>query len=138
MPDPRPKAETDLSAGPKQVSGEMAEAEVDDEQLRKSNEPAFTDAADAKKQAGSLMQLLSLMLQVERLAEIYEGVRFYVDVNPGSVEKPEQAARLHELGCNEAQGYWFSPAVPVDEVVAVIERLGLASERRLRIVRDLA
>jgi len=54
------------------------------------------------------------------------------------VEKPEQAARLHELGCNEAQGYWFSPAVPVGEVVAVIERLGLASERRLRIVRDLA
>ena len=28
------------------------------------------------------------------------------------VEKPEQAARLHELGCNEAQGYWFSQAGP--------------------------
>ena len=52
-------------------------------------------------------------------------------------EKPEQAARL-QLGCNEAQGYWFSLAVPVGEAVTVIERLGLASERRLRIVRDLA
>jgi len=54
------------------------------------------------------------------------------------VEKPEQAARLHDLGCNEAQGFWFSEAVPAGEIVAVMERLGLASERRLRIVRDLA
>ena len=54
--------------------------------------------ANAKKQAGPLLQLLSLMMQVERLAEIYEGVRFYVDVNPGSVEKPEQAQNQTALG----------------------------------------
>ena len=54
------------------------------------------------------------------------------------VEKPEQAARLQELGCNEAQGYWFSRPMVPSEIVAVMEGLGLASERRLRIVRDLA
>jgi len=54
------------------------------------------------------------------------------------VEKPEQAARLQELGCNEAQGYWFSRPMAPSEIVAVMEGLGLASERRLRIVRDLA
>jgi diguanylate cyclase (GGDEF)-like protein len=54
------------------------------------------------------------------------------------VEKSEQAARLHELGCTEAQGYWFSRPVAAGDIVAVMEGLGLASERRLRIVRDLA
>ena len=54
------------------------------------------------------------------------------------VELPEQAARLHDLGCNEAQGYWFSRPVAAADIVGVIEGLGLASERRLRIVRDLA
>jgi diguanylate cyclase (GGDEF)-like protein len=54
------------------------------------------------------------------------------------VEEPEQAERLLALGCTEAQGFWYSPGVPAGEIVQVIERLGLASERRLKIVRDLA
>ncbi len=31
------------------------------------------------------------------------------------VERPEQARRLFALGCDQAQGFWYGPAVPVDE-----------------------
>jgi EAL domain-containing protein (putative c-di-GMP-specific phosphodiesterase class I) len=37
------------------------------------------------------------------------------------VETPEQLARLREEGCNEAQGYLFSPPVPASEVPALLE-----------------
>lgn len=51
MPTPRPAEETDLSAGPKAVDSEMAEAGVTDEQLQKSNEPDFTGALKARDDA---------------------------------------------------------------------------------------
>ncbi len=56
------------------------------------------------------------------------------------VESAEQAARLHELGCDEAQGYFFARPMPVDQVGAVIARLGCASGPHLRVVdhADLA
>jgi EAL domain-containing protein (putative c-di-GMP-specific phosphodiesterase class I) len=54
------------------------------------------------------------------------------------VEGPAQARRLRDLGCTEAQGFWYSPAVSAAEIIEVIERLGLAADRRLRIVRDFA
>ncbi|MFL6117411.1 MAG: hypothetical protein ACJ786_39575 [Catenulispora sp.] len=50
VPDPAPSQATDLSAGPKQVDAQMAEAQVTDQQLAVSNEPAFGDALTAKKQ----------------------------------------------------------------------------------------
>ena len=40
------------------------------------------------------------------------------------VETHEQAARLVDLGCYEAQGYYFSRPVPADEVPDVLRRLG--------------
>jgi hypothetical protein len=51
MPKPRPAQQTDLSAGPAEVDAKMADAEVTDEQLKKSNEPEFTGALDARDAA---------------------------------------------------------------------------------------
>jgi hypothetical protein len=51
MPKPRPAQQTDLSAGPAEVDAKMAEAEVTDEQLQKSNEPEFTGALEAREAA---------------------------------------------------------------------------------------
>jgi hypothetical protein len=45
--------------------------------------------ANAKNGAGGLMSALTLLFQLERLANIYGGIRFYVDVPQPSVEKPE-------------------------------------------------
>jgi diguanylate cyclase (GGDEF)-like protein len=38
------------------------------------------------------------------------------------VETEDQLARLRAEGCNEVQGYFFSPAVPSDQVLQLIER----------------
>ncbi len=51
MPKPRPAQQTDLSAGPAEVDAKMAEAEVTDEQIKKSNEPEFTGALEARDAA---------------------------------------------------------------------------------------
>lgn len=51
MPDKAPAEQTDLRAGPCEVKATMAEAEVTEEHLEKSNEPQMQDAAKAKKAA---------------------------------------------------------------------------------------
>jgi hypothetical protein len=51
MPQARPPEETDLSAGPKRVDDQMAEAGVTEEQIQKSNEPDFTGALKARDDA---------------------------------------------------------------------------------------
>lgn len=38
------------------------------------------------------------------------------------VESTEQRELLHELGCNQYQGYLYSPAIPVDKLIMYIER----------------
>jgi hypothetical protein len=49
VPDKAPPAATDFSEGPKQVDQQMADAQVTEEQLAKSNEPEFTGALKDKK-----------------------------------------------------------------------------------------
>jgi hypothetical protein len=49
VPDPLPKSATDMSAGPAQVDQQLADAQVTEPQLVKSNEPAFTKAVKDKK-----------------------------------------------------------------------------------------
>lgn len=49
VPDKAPPVATDFSDGPRQVDQQMADAEVTEEQLAKSNEPEFTGALKEKK-----------------------------------------------------------------------------------------
>ncbi len=46
------------------------------------------------------------------------------------VETIEQAQHLFSLGCRQAQGYFFSKAVPANEVPATVARLGVAGGAR--------
>jgi hypothetical protein len=48
IPDKLPASATDLSAGPKQVNAQLADAQVTEAQLAHSNEPQFTNALDQK------------------------------------------------------------------------------------------
>jgi hypothetical protein len=50
VPDKAPPSATDFSDGPKQVDKQMADAQVTEEQLAKSNEPEFTGALKDKKE----------------------------------------------------------------------------------------
>ncbi|MFI5794639.1 hypothetical protein [Streptomyces sp. NPDC051677] len=50
VPARQPDAVTDFSGGPQQINQQMADAEVTEDQLAKSNEPQFTDALGAKKE----------------------------------------------------------------------------------------
>ncbi len=50
VPDRAPASATDFSAGPAQVDQQMADAQVTEEQLAKSNEPEFTGALRDKKE----------------------------------------------------------------------------------------
>jgi len=52
------------------------------------------------------------------------------------VEEPDQAERLIELGCQKAQGYLFSRAVPALELPSVITRLGLSDTAILGMARS--
>jgi hypothetical protein len=50
MPAPAPPAQTDLSGGKRDTEAAMAEADVSEQQLASSNEPAFVGALAAKKE----------------------------------------------------------------------------------------
>ncbi|MEP7115471.1 MAG: EAL domain-containing protein, partial [Ilumatobacteraceae bacterium] len=47
------------------------------------------------------------------------------------VETLDQASRLFELGCTEAQGYLYSTPVPFDDVPSALARLGVAGHADL-------
>ncbi|OMI36430.1 hypothetical protein [Streptomyces sparsogenes] len=51
VPDKLPPSATDLSAGPARVDRQMADAQVTETQLKKSNEPTFKNALGEKKAA---------------------------------------------------------------------------------------
>jgi diguanylate cyclase (GGDEF)-like protein len=50
------------------------------------------------------------------------------------VETAEQAALLRDLGCAEAQGYFYSKPVPFDQLDQALHDLGLVRRPRLRAV----
>ena len=93
LPKPRPGAETDVSQGPAQVEGQMAEAGVTDEQLAKSNEPAFTGALDEKKKAGE--HAATAPQEVQRQEQ---------QVLQGGRESAEATAAAQLTGMQEARG----------------------------------
>ena len=76
---------------------------------------SFVSGLGRHKSDSSLVAAIVAMASALGLVAIAEGV-----------ETHDQASRLLELGCREAQGYLFATAVPFDEVPPTLARLGLA------------
>jgi diguanylate cyclase (GGDEF)-like protein len=84
---------------------------------------SFVDGLDDDDSSDeTLVAAILAMAKALEVATVAEGV-----------ETEAQAARLHALGCQTAQGYLFSRPVPADQVPSVASRLGVV--RGLNVVR---
>lgn len=73
VPDTLPPSATDMSAGPAQVDQEMANAQVTEPQLVKSNEPTFKKALAEKKTAEQHAGTAPDQLRKHEAAELKQG-----------------------------------------------------------------
>jgi diguanylate cyclase (GGDEF)-like protein/PAS domain S-box-containing protein len=74
---------------------------------------AFIDGVTMGVEATGLVQAIIRLARILTLQTIAEGV-----------ERPEQAARLEELGCSLVQGYHFARPVPPEEAETLLQKLG--------------
>jgi diguanylate cyclase (GGDEF)-like protein len=79
---------------------------------------SFVSGLGHHKSDSSLVAAIIAMASALELEPIAEGV-----------ETEDQARRLVDLGCRQAQGNLFCKPVPADEVPATVTRLGLAAAR---------
>jgi diguanylate cyclase (GGDEF)-like protein len=86
---------------------------------------SFIDGLDHDTSDESLVAAIVAMASALRVTTVAEGVETY-----------EQGRHLHELGCNVAQGNFYSPPVSAESVPAVVERFGVSRRSHLRIVPD--
>ena len=86
---------------------------------------SFIDGLDHDTSDESLVAAIVAMASALRVTTVAEGVETY-----------EQGKHLHELGCDIAQGNFYSRPLPAAEVPAVVERFGLSRRTHLRVVPD--
>ena len=83
----------------------------------------FVSALDREGPGASMVAAVVAIANSLEITTVAEGV-----------ETEEEAEVLTELGCVDAQGFLFSPAVPSEALVDVVRRIGSASGPRLRSV----
>jgi hypothetical protein len=69
---PKPRSDTDISlkAGPQQIEQQMADADVTDDQLKKSNEPVFQSTVAAKESAKQQSDAAPVAFRAEEKTEL--------------------------------------------------------------------
>jgi diguanylate cyclase len=87
---------------------------------------SFIEGLNRDTSDESLVAAIVAMASALRVTTVAEGV-----------EKYAQGKRLHELGCNVAQGNFYSRPVPSASVPAVVEHFGVARRSHLRVVPDV-
>lgn len=86
---------------------------------------SFIEGLDHDTSDESLVAAIVAMASALHVTTVAEGVETY-----------EQGKHLLSLGCNVAQGNYYSQPVPARAVPAVVERFGVSRRSHLRIVPD--
>jgi predicted signal transduction protein with EAL and GGDEF domain len=86
---------------------------------------SFIEGLDRDTSDESLVAAIVAMANALHVTTIAEGVETYA-----------QGHHLHELGCNVAQGNFYSRPVPSAKVPEVVDRLGVARYKHIRVVPD--
>ena len=86
---------------------------------------SFIDGLHHDTSDESLVAAIVAMASALRVTTVAEGVETF-----------EQGKHLHELGCNVAQGNFYSRPIPAEAVPAAVERFGASRRSHLRIVPD--
>jgi diguanylate cyclase len=87
---------------------------------------SFIEGLDHDASDESLVAAIVAMASALRVKTVAEGVETYA-----------QGRRLHKLGCNVAQGNFYSRPIPTASVPAVVEQFGIAGRPHLRVVPDV-
>jgi diguanylate cyclase len=87
---------------------------------------SFVDGLDHDTSDESLVAAIVAMASALRVTTVAEGVETYA-----------QGKRLHELGCNIAQGNFYSRPIPSASVPAVVDLFGVARRPHLKAVPDI-
>jgi diguanylate cyclase (GGDEF)-like protein len=86
---------------------------------------SFIEGLDRDSSDESLVAAIVAMASAMRVTTVAEGVETFA-----------QGRRLHQLGCNVAQGNFYSRPIPTASVPALVDQFGLARRSHLKIVPD--
>jgi EAL domain-containing protein (putative c-di-GMP-specific phosphodiesterase class I) len=86
---------------------------------------SFIEGLDRDSSDESLVAAIVAMASALRVTTVAEGVQTFA-----------QGRRLHQLGCNVAQGNFYSRPIPTASVPAVVDQFGVARRSHLKIVPD--
>jgi diguanylate cyclase (GGDEF)-like protein len=86
---------------------------------------SFIEDLDRDTSDETLVAAIVAMASALRVTTVAEGVETFA-----------QGRRLHQLGCNVAQGNFYSRPIPTASVPAVVDQFGLARRSHLKIVPD--
>jgi diguanylate cyclase (GGDEF)-like protein len=86
---------------------------------------SFIDGLDHDTSDESLVAAIVAMASALRVTTVAEGVETFAQGN-----------HLHALGCNLAQGNFYSRPIPAEAVPAIVDRFGVSRRSHLRIVPD--
>jgi len=124
--DPGLPAEVDAAA--RAIAASLAGGPVDDHRhaLACRIAEAMVDLRRVRAAKLPLVAAIVAMASALRVTTVAEGVETYA-----------QGRRLHKLGCNVAQGNFYSRPIPTSSVPGVVEQFGIARRSHLKVVPDI-
>ncbi|CAB3778790.1 hypothetical protein LMG28614_00734 [Paraburkholderia ultramafica] len=136
-PKPRPESEVSLKSGPAALDQQMSAAGVNDEQLKKSNEPAFQSALGAKQEVAVQSAVAPDKLRVDEkttLAAARGGMGAVAHANLGAMHgargkglSASQALQIATKAADEAKRAEVSA-----HILGIYDKAKVAVEARLK------